>query len=51
MILDVWYPIGHSVYEECFLLTQNEIYSLYLHIFISSQFMSNRLNSEPFSEQ
>lgn len=43
--------VPHSVYEECTLLTQNEVYTLYLHIFISSLFMSNRLNTEPFSKQ
>lgn len=45
--------VPHIVYEECTLLTQNEVYTLYLHICISSLFMSNRLglNTEPFSEQ
>lgn len=43
--------VPHSVYEECTLLTINEIYTLYLLIFISSLFMSNRLNTEPSSEQ
>lgn len=43
--------VPHSVYEECTLLTLNEVYTLYLHIFISSLFMSNRLNTEPSSEQ
>lgn len=43
--------VPHSVYEECTLLTQNEVYTLYLHIFISRLFMSNRLNTELFSEQ
>lgn len=43
--------VPHSVYEECFLLTQNEVYTLYLHIFISSLFISNCLNTEPSSEQ